>query len=359
MRWPLGAAVLTVLGAGIAGVVLVASPRGQTPEPVASCRPGPQPPSNPAKARRIYVSSTARPGGDGSRRRPMRSFRRALARLGPGITVTLRPGTYTGTFFADRDGGPGRPAVIQGLPGEVALIRGRLEVGGSHVVVSGLTFDQSEGPVHDVAIFVTGKDDWIAHNEIRHANKSGILVGDGADRLSVVGNWIHDNGTSSSFDHGVYWAGGVGGLLAQNVIDRNAAYGVQLYPNADGILVRRNTIVSNGRAGIVIGGIGTSTSDSDSLAHNIVAFNRQQGIRTSWSGQAGSNDSATDNLAFGNPEGSVGGDGLAVSGTMAVDPTLPQSSTDFRVGDPTVAQLYGAQLDVRCLARTAGAARRR
>jgi len=357
----LAAIFFTVLaGFATLGLVAAVSPDSSARRqvPAVFCRPAPAPPESSRLGRRLYVAPNGSDSNPGTLKRPFQTLDTALSRLRRGDTLFLRNGTYDGWFTLLQDGTAKQPIVVRSYPGEQAVIRGRLKISANHVVVSQLVFDQSGGDNQDVGIYAFGgKDDWIAYNEVRHAYKSGILVGDGADRLSIVGNWIHDNGQSNKYDHGVYWAGGVGGLLAQNVIDDNAAYGVQLYPNADQIVVRRNTIVHNARSGIIIGGTGSETSDGDLLSQNVVAFNNEQGIRTNWDGQVGVGNLAQDNLSFGNGEGNIGGDGLDVRGTVLDNPAFPSvDGRDYRIGNSALARLYGARLDVHCVGRGLGTA---
>jgi parallel beta-helix repeat protein len=338
------AIVLAAAAAGGVAAVLEAATY-QTAEPKLAvgtlCRPAPAPPRVQAPARTLYVAPGGSDANRGTYGAPLGSLQGALDRLAPGDTLFLRGGTYSGSFVIARDGTERQPIVIRSYRGENAVIQGRLKIAASHLVVTSLVFDQSGGSVQDVAIWLAGgSDDWIAYDEVRHSARSGIFVGDGVDRLSIVGNWIHDDGTDHRLDHGIYWSGGLGGLVTQNVIQGNAAYGVQLYPNATGIVVQRNTISGNGRSGIVVGGDASQTSNANSLLDNVVAQNGEQGIRTSWDGPVGSGNVARGNVAFGNPLGSVGGDGLTVSGT--VEPS----------GSGTVsAQRYGSQLNTGCVGR--------
>jgi hypothetical protein len=353
----LSAALLVVLLAAAAAVALGAGDGRSTPRSSGAgglCAPAPGPPDNGAHGRKLYVSPSGSASAPGTLKQPMRWLQTALNRVQPGDTVYLRGGTYSGYYYLGRDGTAEKPIVIRGYPGEEAVIAGRFRIDASHLVVSHLVFDQTGSGVHDVSIYMyTGDDDWIAYNEIRHSGYSGILVDSGAERLKIVGNWIHDNGSNIRWDHGVYWSGGQVGLLAQNVIDHNVGYGVQLYPNADQIVVQRNTVVRNGRSGIIVGGDSSNTSDSDLIVGNIVALNGQQGIRTFWERPVGVDNVARDNLSYRNATGGVvGGDGLAASATVDANPRFASASNgDFRVGVAALARRFGSELDVGCVVR--------
>src|SRR5882724_7967514 len=74
------------------------------------------------------------------------------------------------------------------------------------------------------------------HVEIRNAEYHAGLYQytdgtGGGYNIQVLGSYIHDNGVSTTLDHGIYWdqnAAG-GNLIANCVFENNAANGVQLY----------------------------------------------------------------------------------------------------------------------------------
>ena len=201
-------------------------------------------------------------------------------------------------------------------------ITGRIKISAAYVRLHGFRLlGRTAANANEVAVYVAGGHNVeISANEITRSARSGIFVV-GAD-VHVVGNWIHDNGLRDDFDHGVYWHTGPRGLIANNVIEGNAAFGVHLYPNADDTLVTSNTIVDNGRSGIIVAGDSEATSDRNLLVNNILAFNHEFGIRTFWSSAVGSENEARSNLAFGNTEGPV------ASGSMAVGISFYDTWTD-------------------------------
>jgi parallel beta helix pectate lyase-like protein len=116
----------------------------------------------------LHVSADADTPGDGSSRRPYASLKQALAEAGPGDTVAVGPGTYTGQVRSVRAGRPDAP---------IRLI-------GDDAVLAG------EGVGH--LLEITHDDIVVEGFELVDA---GILVYVfGADRVRILDNWLHDAG---------------------------------------------------------------------------------------------------------------------------------------------------------------------
>jgi parallel beta-helix repeat protein len=113
-------------------------------------------------------------------------------------------------------------------------------------------------------------------------------------------NWIHDNGTHPEFDHGIYYGHGSGGLIANNLIEHNLAYGIQLYPGCRNALVTENTVVGNGRSGVIVGGNDEETATGNTIVNNVFADNREQAIISYWDGAVGGGNRASANLGYHN-----------------------------------------------------------
>ena len=95
------------------------------------------------------------------------------------------------------------------------------------------------------------------HVEIRNADyhaglyQYGDTTTGGGYNIQVLGSYIHDNGVSTTLDHGIYWDQNTAGgnLVANCVIENNAASGMQTYgatSPAFEIDIEENTIVGNG-----------------------------------------------------------------------------------------------------------------
>jgi parallel beta-helix repeat protein len=286
-----------------------------------------------------YVDPQGDDEAPGTAAGPWRTLGRAVRDLRPGDTVLLRSGTYAENVDVAHGGTDASPVTIRAAPGERPRLTGRLKVGADHVRVSGLVIEgrTSTNPT-DVAVYVSAADDVrLVRNEIRRAGQSGVFVGDGSTRTQIVSNWIHDNGRNDLLDHGIYVEDAADTLIANNVVGANVGYGIQLYPNADDSVVTQNTVVRNGRSGVIVGGEET-TSDRNSIENNIVSFNLEQGIRTFWGGPVGQGNAARNNLVYGNPEGVAAGSGLAVSETLTEHPGFVDAPRgDYRLGSDSPA----------------------
>lgn len=277
--------------------------------------------------------------------RPWRTLDRAMAELEPGDVVLVRSGTYPENVTIARSGTESAPVTVKAFPGERPRLTGRLKVEADHVGVSGFVIEgrTATNPA-DVALYVSGADDvQITSNEVTRAGQSGIFVGDGSSRTRIISNWIHQNGRNDFLDHGIYVENADGTLIANNLISANVGYGIQLYPNADDSVVTQNTIVRNGRSGVIVGGEKT-TADGNTIVNNIVSFNGEQGIRTFWGGPVGRGNVASNNLVYGNPEGGVAGKGLKASATLNEHPGFvdgPQGEYRLRSDSPAVDRAEG------------------
>lgn len=311
--------------------------------------------------RALYVTPGGSDGGNGSRRRPFRTIQRALDELRPGDRVVVASGTYADDLTLARSGTRTSPVTLTSAAGDRPVVTGRLKVTASNVVVSGLVFrGRTAANPTDVAVYVSGgRSVALDGNEVRDAAQSGIFVGERAAGVRITRNWIHDNG-KTVLDHGIYFENGSGGVIGSNVIERSFGYGIQLYPNADDVLVTQNTIVRNGRSGIIVGGE-QQTADRNRIVNNIVALNREQGIRTFWGGPVGTGNVAERNLLWGNGEDGADEEaGLALLATIEADPLFVDPAAGnyaLRAGSPALDQAlpaYSQPTDFDGIARPQG-----
>ncbi len=325
------------------------------PEPEPAPAPEPEPEPEPVVSGTYFVSGSGSDSNPGSLEAPFRSLARALAVARAGESVVVRNGVYPEWVTASVSG-----VSVRAYPGERPVLTGRLKVTGKNLSFSGLAFrGGTEANATQVLVYVSDGDGLVlSGNEMSGAVMSAMFI-EFSDDLRIVGNWIHDNGSHSNLDHGIYLGSGSRAWIVNNVIERNFAKGVQCYPNCDNAVIAHNTIIGNGRAGIIIGGE-ESTSDGNLVVNNVVAFNGDTGIRTYWGGVVGQGNVARNNLSFGNTHGNVAGDAsLAVEGTIQADPRFVGSS-DYRLaaGSPAlgVALAGYASVDYLGLARPQGGA---
>jgi hypothetical protein len=280
-----------------------------------------------------FVSPRGSDANRGTARRPWRTLAKAARSARAGDTVVLMSGTYGARgrrIEFERSGTRSAPITFRGAGRPTIL--GGIIVSGDHVRLRGLVFDGPTGPVldpesdnpggEDVQIALYGDGSQVARSEIRNNRwHAGIFVDDAED-VSIVANHIHDNGAfdrpdQANLDHGIYFAGG-SGVVANNLIEHNLAFGVHLYPDASGVIVTHNTIVRHGRSGVII----ADQASDNVVVNNIVARNAQNSIRSS--GLDGKGNIARNNIVWANGGGNIGAeaDGIALADNRQADPRL-------------------------------------
>jgi len=155
----------------------------------------------------------------------------------------------------------------------------------------------------------------------------GILMTSGGGPNPTVQIWDNEfvgNGSIvTNLNHCIYFsAAGTNSVIANNVIrDMAAGYGIQLYPNADGVIVTCNTIDSNSnRSGIIIGGDGAGNTSNVRVIGNIIT-NCQGGVNILWEGTPGTGNNVSDNI--GDNSGTDFASGSGVTNTNNLSSTDP------------------------------------
>jgi parallel beta-helix repeat protein len=308
-----------------------------------------------------WVAASGDDSAPGTKQQPLRTIGAAVDALEGGGTIVVRAGRYPENVTIGEGGMSDRPLVLRGEPGADPELTGRLKISGDNVRVSNLIVaGQTAVNPKDVAVYVSGADGvTLMGLEVRRAGQSGVFVGDGSSRTVIDACWIHDNGRNDFLDHGIYVERATRTRIADNLISHNVGYGIQLYPDADDSVVVHNTIVRNGRSGLIVGGEDTRT-DRVVVANNIVAFNGEEGIRTYWGGPVGRENLAEANLVFGNPQGGIRGRGLVRSTTLVAHPAfVDAASEDYHLAPGSVAidaadPDYATEIDLDGRARPEG-----
>jgi len=282
--------------------------------------------------------------------------------LTPGDVGCLRAGIHgaRGTeIFMTVSGTPSAPITVRGYPGDaMPAILGYFPIAGQYIVISGLLFDGPTGLVNTnptdpraVAAERNLIGIWSSNVEINHCEirkslaEAGIYL-QGADNARIIGNYIHDNGrfgnaNTAYMDHGIYFGSG-SGLIANNVIEHNWSYGIQLYPSSSNVIVQQNTIVKNVQSGVIIGDEPSDPNNppptNNLIVNNIVAYNAQNSI-VSWQLPCGGNNVVRNNLVWGNGNGNFGNttDCLTLLGNIQADPRFVATS-NYRLqsGSPAI-----------------------
>jgi hypothetical protein len=317
----------------------------------ASIVPGrPLPKRLPASTgRTFFVSTTGSNSNPGTRRRPWRTVQHALDVLNPGQRVLVRGGTYSENLLMERDGTAGAPITIANYPGERPVLRAAgghtndypLELySTSYLRVHGFVIEGASGPSSaDVYFEADTHHVELSGNEIRDSADQGVFSERTTHHLQILGNAIHDNGPSPAHQsHGIYLEGD-DQLVANNLVyDNRYGFGVHIYPSAGRVWIVDNTIVGNGRSGIVLGAAGSTTVNKATIVNNIVAFNAKAGIQSHFPAGTilGKGNKAYLNVGFGNPNGDFvewTGGGIDYSrGNIVGDPRFrDRAAHDYRL----------------------------
>lgn len=284
------------------------------------------------------VSHSGSDLNDGSCSTPWKTIQKAVDSLGAGQTVLLRAGVYRERVLVTRGGGSRGPLSIRAYGGERAVLRGQLKIAAPHVQVTGLVVDGTGIDLRGPLVYVDGgRSVTIERLEVRNSPQSGIFAGGGARDVTVIGCWVHENGRRARFDHGVAFERGRGGVIASNLIERNSAGGVQVYPGFDDVVVNQNTIVRNGGFGVLVGG-NKNTSDDVVVVNNILSLNGGQGIRTFWRRALGTGNLAVNNLIWRNGENDVSREGIQQQDNVRAAPGF----VDLRGGNYRLRRRSGA-----------------
>jgi hypothetical protein len=197
-----------------------------------------------ADAATYYVATDGKPANDGSREKPWPAVEFALAKVGGGNKIVLRPGVYRGPITIARiySGTEQRPTVIQSEEKWKAVIVGSPV----HCITSGddcqwLAVDGFEvlGARYD-GVKLYGRHNAVRNCWVHHNTQIGIAMHGARDSV-IENNLIEFNGCHVQFHHGVY-ADGDGLTVRGNIVRHNAGFGLHLYPALRNSLVALNLV---------------------------------------------------------------------------------------------------------------------
>jgi parallel beta-helix repeat protein len=235
----------------------------------------------------------------GTESEPFLNVQKLLDSLGPGETGCLRAGTYDvpeGVQIAN-GGTVGRRVVLRSAPNERATIKGRIWVkeGADYVTVRDLylnganSLGRLEPPEGLPSPTVNGDHtEWINNDITNH--HTGICFDLGSAKWGIATgtvleqNRIHDCGQlpPTNHHHGIYVHAARATKIIGNLIYDNADRGIQLYPDAQGTLIRGNIIDGNGE-GIIFSGRGAVASSHTIVERNVIANSKERwNVESSW-----------------------------------------------------------------------------
>src|SRR5439155_3888392 len=207
----LGSATITATSEGRSGSATVTVTTGPPPVTVTAC---------PASGylRLVNVSSAS-------------ELSNAIGAAQPGDQIRLAAGTYGGVSMSG-GGTSSNPIVICSNTDGGAILKGQFTSTASYVTIAGLVFEGPLGSTNQVYLH-SCHDVVFTHNEIRFGSYHAGISVDGTHHMTITYNYIHHNGKDASHDHGIYFktTEGLGNLIANNLLVRNAARGISLHDN--------------------------------------------------------------------------------------------------------------------------------
>lgn len=183
---------------------------------------------------------------------------------------------------------------------DTAVIQGATKVTSSFIVFQGAPVETVrspglvfEGPTETqepvVGILDGAHDVTFDHVEIRNDDFRFGFYEEAGYNIKLTGSYIHDNGRWGEYnvsvggsypkntDQGIYIKSTTttgSNLIANNVIEHNVSFGIQLYGGSiSNLTIEENTVVDNGNSGMALVALVFSSRSGNVVANNILAYN--------------------------------------------------------------------------------------
>jgi hypothetical protein len=234
------------------------------------------------EGRASWVATDGDDGAAGTEAAPWATLQHAVDAATPGSTVYVGGGVYAQQVQVGVSGTPGAPIVIRNAPGE-------------HPVLDGSSLDTGQGfdsmiAIEDQAyVEIRGFEIRDYTTDLSGHNPVGILVTGASDHIAIMGNSVHDMGTTyqgrnGGDAHGIAVYGNLADHPIDDVVIRdNQLFNLQLGSsealvvngNVTGFLIQGNLVHDTNNIGIVaIGYEGTAPDPSvDSARGGIIRNN--------------------------------------------------------------------------------------
>jgi parallel beta-helix repeat protein len=226
---------------------------------------------------------------------PKRTIQSGLACLHAGDTLYVKAGSYNEGEIVNPPGGTSwsNPVTIAGFPGETVTLTAPgaprvftfAAASSSYIILDNLVLDATENLFDAVKITYSRDASNSSHHiriqnsEIKNAKTQGILVTQGSTGNEFLNLHVHHNGTSTSFDHGLYISGDHNIIRGCDIHD-NATFGVHVY-EVHHTAAHDNAVVGNrvhGHSNKNAVGILLS-SGANNLAYNNLSYGNSIGIQ--------------------------------------------------------------------------------
>jgi len=229
------------------------------PEPPPPPPPDPPPPpAPPPPPPPVCTRTLVAPGNVGT-------FVNSLA---TGETGCLS-GTFSiGSLHVSRSG-----VTVRSVPGQRATLDGVFYLETSDTILRDLSFNGAG--IADVTVVLYGNRLALLDSDVTNNGSGYSCVIVGSTRVTgvqILRNRLHHCGDDPQHDHGIYLDNTDGAYVADNVIYANAAWGIQVYPNADNSVIEHNIIDGHGRSSFIFGGQGSQRSSGNEARRNILSF---------------------------------------------------------------------------------------
>jgi parallel beta-helix repeat protein len=251
---------------------------------------------------------------------------------------------------------------VSSYPGERATLIGRLWVAkrATGVAVTSLNL-RGRNRADLPSPIITASDTVWRGNDVtnRHDETICFHLGSGtlgdADRTLIEDNRIHHCGKlpAANHHHGIYVLHADDSIIRDNLIYGNADRGINLYPNAQRVLIENNVLDGNGE-GIMFAGSTHSASSGNVATGNIISNSKiRWNVESFWPGEVGTGNRVYDNCLFAsnprsahyNENGGVKPPvGFTAVQNLLADPLyLNRLLADFRLQPESPCQGYGPE----------------
>ena len=320
--------------------------------------------AEPAAGYHFYVSPDGSDAYPGTADQPFQTILRASRNALPGTTIHVGPGTYIGGFKTTMSGTPTQRIVYLStnkwgariVPPMHSATDTAWDNRGSYVDIAGFTVDGSgaqRGIKWSRGIYIGGSHNIVRDNHVHSlarqtpcTSKGGAGIGVDSyyhgQRNQVIGNTVNDIGPAGCrHAQGIYIS--TSGVVQNNVVYGIGGTAIQMWHDANNVVVTNNTVSASG-TGILVGGgdyYHTRGPNDYTSVHNNIVFDNQVGI--SEQGETGFHNSYRNNLVYQNAVSDWQlRNGLGHRGTVAQDPQFvrygKRGNPDFRLlqGSPAI-----------------------